>query len=84
MIWTDIVHVNVLVPLISLHPATTGLFSPIRHQAIIWTNAGLLPIGHMGTKFSEILVTIKKIFIHQNESKKKFVCKMAAILSRER
>ena len=27
---------------------------PVRHQAIIWTNAGLLSIGHVGTKFSEI------------------------------
>ena len=29
--------------------------SPIRRQAIIWTNAGLLSIGPQGTNFSEIL-----------------------------
>ena len=29
--------------------------SPIRRQAIILTNAGLLSIGHLGTNFSEIL-----------------------------
>ena len=30
--------------------------SPIRHQAIIWTNAGMLLIGPLGTNFSEILI----------------------------
>ena len=29
---------------------------PIRRQAIILTNAGLLSIGHLGTNFSEILI----------------------------
>ena len=28
---------------------------PGRHQAIIWTNAGILLIEHLGTNFSEIL-----------------------------
>ena len=32
--------------------------SPGRHQAIIWTNAGLLLIGPLGTNFSEILIEI--------------------------
>ena len=32
--------------------------SPARHQAIIWTNAGILLIGPLGTKFSEILIEI--------------------------
>ena len=32
--------------------------SPGRHQAIIWTNAGILLIGTLGTKFSEILSEI--------------------------
>ena len=31
---------------------------PVRHQAIIWTNAGLLSIGSLRTIFSEILVSI--------------------------
>ena len=30
--------------------------SPGRHQAIIWTNAGILLIGPLGTDFSEILI----------------------------
>ena len=29
-----------------------------RHQAIIWTNAGILLIGRLGTNFSEILIEV--------------------------
>ena len=32
--------------------------SPERRQVIIWTNAGILLIGPLGTNFSEILITI--------------------------
>ena len=32
--------------------------SPDRHQAIIWTNAGILLIGPLATNFSEILIEI--------------------------
>ena len=35
----------------------TGL-GPIRRQAFIWTSAGLLSIGPLGTNFSEILIKI--------------------------
>ena len=31
---------------------------PGRRQAIIWTNAGILLIGPLGTNFSEILIEI--------------------------
>ena len=33
--------------------------SPGRHQAIIWTNAGILLIGTLGTNFSEIFIKIR-------------------------
>ena len=33
--------------------------SPDRRQAIIWTNAGILLIGTLGTNFSEILIEIR-------------------------
>ena len=33
--------------------------SPDRRQAIIWTNAGILLIGPLGTNFSEILIGIQ-------------------------
>ena len=32
--------------------------SPGRRQAIIWTNAGKLLIGPLGTNFSELLIRI--------------------------
>ena len=32
---------------------------PGRHQAIIWTNAGILLMGPLGTNFSEILIAIQ-------------------------
>ena len=50
--------------------------SPDRRQAIIWTNAGLLLIGPLGTNFNEILIEILTF------SFKSVVCKTAAILSR--
>ena len=43
--------------------------SPDRHQAIIWTNIGILLIGPLGTNFSEILIEIYVVW------------KMVAILS---
>ena len=54
--------------------------SPGRRQAIIWTNAGILLIGPLGTNFSEISVEIL-IFIQEN-ALESVVCEMAAILSR--
>ena len=33
--------------------------SPGRRQAIIWTNAGILLIGPLGTNFNEILIGIQ-------------------------
>ena len=32
--------------------------SPVRRQAIIWTNAGILLIGPLGTKFNQIVIAI--------------------------
>ena len=39
--------------------------SPVRHQAIIWTNAGLLSIGPLGTYFSEILSIIHRFSLKE-------------------
>ena len=36
--------------------------SPGRCQVIVWTNAGILLIGPLGTNFSEILIEIQKHF----------------------
>ena len=54
--------------------------SPGRRQAVIWTNAGILLIGPLGTNFSEILIGIQTFSfkkMHEN-----VVCEMASILSR--
>ena len=48
----------------SLRPSDAYIFgsdnglSPVRRQAIIWTNDGILSIGPLGTNFSEILIKI--------------------------
>ena len=54
--------------------------SPGWHQAIIWTNAGILLIGPLTTKFNEILIKIHT-FSFKKIHLKMFVWKMAAILS---
>ena len=46
--------------------------SPIRRQAIIWTNAGILLIRTLGTNFSEILIQIRTF------SNKKMYLKMSS------
>ena len=55
--------------------------SPVRRQAIIWTNDGLLSIRLQGTNTSEILIEIQTFFINENTFQN-VVGKMAAILSR--
>ena len=41
--------------------ASDNDLSPGRRQAIIWTNAGVLLIGPLGTNFNEILIKIQHI-----------------------
>ena len=53
--------------------------SPDRRQAIIWTNAGLLLIGPLGTNFSEILIEIltfsfKKMHLKVSSAKQQPFC----------
>ena len=53
--------------------------SPGRRQAIIWTNAGLLLIGPLGTNFSEILSEIqpfsfKKMHLKMSSAKWRPFC----------
>ena len=54
-------------------------FSTGRHQAIIWTNAGILLIGPWGTNFSEILIAIqtcsfKKLLLKTSSAKWRLFC----------
>ena len=55
--------------------------SPVQRQAMIWTNAGILLIGPLGTNFSEILIGIQT-FSFKKLHLKNVVCKVTSILSR--
>ena len=46
--------------------------SPGRRQAIIWTNAGILSIGPLGTNFSEILIENQTISLKKMHMKMSF------------
>ena len=48
---------HIFVSKLTIIGSDNGL-SPDRRQAIIWTNAGLLLIEHLGTNFSEILIEV--------------------------
>ena len=54
--------------------------SPERRKVIIWTNAGLLSIGTLGTNFSSILNRNSNIF--EDNAIENVVWKMVAIFSR--
>ena len=53
--WGRVTHI--CVSKLTIIGLDNGL-SPGRRQAIIWTNAGILLIGPLGTNFSEILINI--------------------------
>ena len=53
--WGRVTHI--CVSKLTIIDSDNGL-SPDRRQAIIWTNAVILLIGHLGTNFSEILIEI--------------------------
>ena len=53
--WGPVMHI--CVSKLTIIGSDNGL-SPDRHQAIIWTNAGILIFGPLGTNFSEILIEI--------------------------
>ena len=53
--------------------------SPGRRQAIIWTNAGILSIGPLGTNFNKILIEIhtfsfKKMHLNMSSGKRRPFC----------
>ena len=54
--WGRVTHI--CVSKLTIIGSDNGL-SPGRRQAIIWTNAGILSIGHLGTNFNEILIEIQ-------------------------
>ena len=54
--WRRVTHI--CVSKLTIIASDSGL-SPGRRQAIIWTSAGILLIGSLGTKFSETLIGIQ-------------------------
>ena len=76
--WGRVMHI--CVSKLTIIGSDNGL-SPNQRQVIIWTNAGILLIGPLGTNFSEIFNWNSCIFIQENAFED-VVWKMAAILSR--
>ena len=77
-IYINIYILYICVTKLTINGPDNGL-SPGRRQAIIWTNAGILLTGLLGTNFSKILIGIY-IFIQENAFEI-VVRKLAAILS---
>ena len=76
--WGRVTHI--CVSKLTIIGSDNGL-SPGRRQAIIWTNAGILLIGPLGTNFSEIFNWNSNIFIEDNTFEN-VVCEMLLISSR--
>ena len=74
--WGRVTHI--CVSNLTIIGSDNGL-SPGRRQAIIWTNAGLLLIGPLGTNFNEILIEIltfsfKKMHLKVSSAKRRPFC----------
>ena len=74
--WGRVTHI--CVSKLTIIGSENGL-SPSRHQAIIWTNAGLLSIGPLRTNFSDILIKIqhfslKKMHLKMSSAKRRLCC----------
>ena len=69
---------DICVSKITIIGSDNGL-SPGRHQAIIWTNAGIWSMGPLGTNFSEILIEIhtfsfRKMHLKMSSGKRRPFC----------
>ena len=74
--WGRVTHI--CVGKLTIIGSDNGL-SPRRRQAIIWTNAGILLIGPLGTNFSEIQIGIqtfsfKKMYLKMGSAKWRPFC----------
>ena len=74
--WGRVTHI--CVSKLTIIGSDNGL-SPDRRQANVWTNAGLLLIGPLGTNFSEILIEIltfsfKKMRLKVSSAKRQPFC----------
>ena len=82
--WLFLTHwgreTHICVGKLTIIASDNGL-SPGRRQTIIWTNAGILLIGSLGTNFNEIFYRNSYIFIQEN-ALENVVREMASMLSR--
>ena len=74
--WGRVTHICISKP--TIIGSDNGL-SPGRRQTIIWTNAGILLIGALGTNVSEILIKIcafslKKMLLKMSSGKGRPSC----------
>ena len=74
--WGRVTHI--CVKKLTIIGSDNGLW-PDRRQAIIWTNAGILLIGPLGTNFSEISIeiltfSIKKMRLKVSSAKRRPFC----------
>ena len=74
--WGRVTHI--FVSKLTIIDSDNG-FSPDRRQAIIWTNAGLLFVGPLGTNVSKILIKIltfafKKMRLKVSSAKRRSFC----------
>ena len=60
--WGRVTHI--CISKLTIIGSDNGL-SPCRHQAIIWTNAGILLIGPLGTNFNEIVIEIQTVSLRK-------------------
>ena len=74
--WAQVMHI--CISRLTIIASDNGL-SPGQHQAIIWTNPGMLLNGPLGTNFSEILIKIYAFSLKKMHLKILYA-KMAAIL----
>ena len=81
--WGSVMHICVVK--LTIIGSDNGL-SPGRRQAIIWTNAGILLIGPLGTNFIEILIGIqtfsfKKMHLKMSSAKWRPFCLSLNVLN---
>ena len=81
--WGRVTHI--CVSKLTIIGSDNGL-SPDRRQAIIWTSAGILLIGPLGTNFSEILIEVytfpfKKMHLKMSSGKWRPFCLGLSVLN---
>ena len=76
--WGRVTHICVIK--LTTIGSDNGL-SPGRRQAIIWTNAGILLIGPLGTNFSEILIRIKTFSIKNKANLRDLIAATGLVIS---